>query len=142
LTGHIVSRAAERTATIKGTLLDSACAFTKNLKKPVSPECALACAKAGSPMVLLADDGKLYWPISDSIPATGQNEKLMDYAGKRVSVSGKVYEKGGSHAIVIAKVEAAPEAKVRRARGTSTNGAGTASRPREAAPRGAREGTL
>src|SRR5580700_8956136 len=29
--------------TIKGYVLDSACAFTKNLKKPISPECAVAC---------------------------------------------------------------------------------------------------
>jgi hypothetical protein len=31
-------------ANIRGYVLDSACAFTKNLKKPISPECAVACA--------------------------------------------------------------------------------------------------
>ena len=71
-TGHSVSRAAERTATINGTLLDSACEFTKNLKKPVSHECALACAKAGSPLVILADDGTIYWPISPRCPPRGR----------------------------------------------------------------------
>ncbi len=34
---------------VKGYVLDSACAFTKGLKKPISSECATACAKAGSP---------------------------------------------------------------------------------------------
>ncbi len=100
---------AGKTATIKGYVLDSACAFVKNLKKPVSPACAVACAKAGSPLVVLTQDGTIYWPISDAVPATGQNERLMEHAGKMVSVTGKVFEKGGSHAIVIEKIEAAPE---------------------------------
>ena len=42
------------------------------------------------------------------LPATGQNERLMEHAGKMVTVTGKVFEKGGSHAIVIEKVKAAP----------------------------------
>src|SRR5215467_430186 len=58
------ARSQETVATIKGYVLDSACAFIKNLEKPVSTECALACAKAGSPLVILADDGTIYWPIS------------------------------------------------------------------------------
>ena len=33
----------------------------------------------------------------------GQNDKLMDYAGQKVTVTGKVYSKGGSKAIVIDK---------------------------------------
>src|SRR5437667_458351 len=50
---------------VKGYVLDSACAFTKNLKKPISAECAVACAKAGSPLVMLSDDGTIYWPNGD-----------------------------------------------------------------------------
>ena len=95
-----------KAATVKGYVLDSACAFIKNLKKPVSTECALACARAGSPLVILADDGTIYWPISDSMPATGQNQRLMKFAGQRVIASGKVFEKGGSRALVIEKIEA------------------------------------
>jgi hypothetical protein len=99
------------TTTLKGYVLDSACAFVKNLKKPISPDCAVACAKAGSPLAILADDGKLYLPISNTIPATGQNEQLLKFAGQRVTATGKVYEKGGSHAIVIDKIEAASSGK-------------------------------
>lgn len=106
-TGSRIARSAPRMVTLNGYMLDSACAFTKELKKPVSPACAVACAKAGSPMVILADDGTIYWPISSAMPAKGQNARLMPFAGKRVMVSGRVYEKGGSHAIVIEKIEAA-----------------------------------
>jgi hypothetical protein len=94
-----------RSMTIKGYVLDSACAFTKGLKKPISPECAIACAKAGSPLVILTTSGTIYWPIADTTPSSSQNDKLLQYAGKQVTVSGKVFARGGSTAIVISKVE-------------------------------------
>lgn len=109
--GTIAVRAADQTATVKGWVLDSACAFTHNLKKPVSTECAVSCAKNGSPLVILTDAGTIYWPISEEMPAKGQNDRLMEYAGKRVSVTGKVFVKGGSHGVVIEKIEEAPAAK-------------------------------
>jgi hypothetical protein len=100
-----------RSMTIKGYVLDSACAFTKGLKKPISAECAIACAKAGSPLVILTMNGTIYWPIADTTPSSGQNDKLLEYAGKEVTVSGKVFERGGSTAIVISKVEPLAEKK-------------------------------
>jgi len=98
---------ADTPATVKGYVLDSACAFTKGLEKPISRQCATACAKAGSQLVILAEDGTIYWPIADTTPSSGQNSKLLPFAGDKVTASGKVYERGGSKAIVIAKVEAA-----------------------------------
>jgi hypothetical protein len=91
--------------TVKGYVLDSACAFTKGLKKPISKECATACAKAGSPLVILTDDGAIYWPIADTTPASGQNERLLPFAGQKVTATGKVFQRGGSSALVIEKVE-------------------------------------
>ena len=93
-------------ATVKGYVLDSACAFTKDLKKPISPDCAKACAKAGSPLVILSDSGAIYWPIADTTPSSGQNEKLLPFAGQKVTAQGKVFERGGSTAMVIEKIEA------------------------------------
>ena len=94
------------TVTVKGYVLDSACAFTKSLTKPVSKECAISCAKAGSPLVILAEDGTIYWSIADTTPSSGQNPKLLPFAGEKVTVTGKVYERGGSKAIVIEKIAA------------------------------------
>jgi hypothetical protein len=91
--------------TVQGYVLDSACAFTKGLKKPVSAQCAIACAKAGSPLVILADNGTIYWPIADTTPSSGQNEKLLPFAGQKVTASGKVFQRGGSSALVIEKIE-------------------------------------
>ena len=95
-----------KSTTVKGYVLDSACAFTKGLKKPISGECATACAKAGSPLVILTDSGTIYWPIADTTPSSGQNDRLLPFAGQKVTASGKVFERGGSTAIVIEKIEA------------------------------------
>ena len=100
------SSKAGQSATVKGYVLDSACAFTKGLKKPISADCARACAKAGSPLVILSDDGQIYWPIADTTPSSGQNDKLLPFAGEKVIASGMVYERGRSTAIVIEKIEA------------------------------------
>ena len=97
--------------TVKGYVLDSACAFTKSLEKPISPECARACAKAGSPLVILAEDGTVYWPIADTTPSSGQNEKLLPFAGQKVTATGRVYQRGGSSALVVEKIEPLPSGK-------------------------------
>jgi len=98
---------AAKTLTVKGYVLDSACAFTKGLKKPISAECAIACAKAGSPLVILTPAGAIYWPIADTTPSSSQNDKLLPFAGKNVTITGKIFTRGGSKAIVISKIEPA-----------------------------------
>jgi hypothetical protein len=100
-----VFAAAPKSATVQGYVLDSACAFTKGLEKPISRECAVACAKAGSQLVILSADGTIYWPIADTTPSSGQNEKLLPFAGQKVTATGKVFERGGSRAFVIEKIE-------------------------------------
>ena len=102
---------AGKTATVKGYVLDSACVFTKGLDKPISKECATACAKAGSPLVILTDNGTIYWPIADTTPSSGQNDKLLPFAGQKVIASGKVFQRGGSSALVIEKIEALTDQK-------------------------------
>ena len=97
---------AEKAVTVKGYVLDSACAFTKGLKKPISADCATTCAKGGSPLVILTSAGEIYWPISGDTPSTEQNSKLMPFAGHQVTATGKVFKRGGSQALVIDHVEA------------------------------------
>jgi hypothetical protein len=103
--------AQQKSVTVEGYVLDSACAFTKNLEKPISRECALTCAKNGSQLVILTSEGNIYWPIDDKTPADGQNARLTEFAGGRVKATGKLYDRGGSHALVIEKIEALPAKK-------------------------------
>ena len=98
--------APQKPITVEGYVLDSACAFTKGLAKPISRDCALACAKEGSQLVILAKDGSICWPIDSATPAKGQNAKLLEFAGNRVKATGKLYDRGGSHALVIESIAA------------------------------------
>jgi hypothetical protein len=109
--GATLSFSAGKAVTVKGYVLDSACAFTKGLSKPISADCARACAKAGSPLVILAGDGTIYWPIADTTPSSGQNEKLMPFAGQTVKATGKVFQRGGSSALVVETIEAVNDGK-------------------------------
>jgi type 1 fimbria pilin len=97
----------QKSVTVEGYVLDSACAFTKGLEKPISRDCAVACAKEGSQLVILTKEGAIYWPIDSATPAKGQNARLLEFAGNRVKATGKLYERGGSHALVIETIAAA-----------------------------------
>lgn len=101
-------QAQQKSVSVEGYVMDSACTFTKNLDKPISRECGVKCAKAGSQLVILSDDGAIYWPIADTMPASGQNAKLIEFAGSRVTAKGKLYDRGGSHALVIEQIALAP----------------------------------
>ena len=90
--------------TFTGWVLDSACAYTKGLDKPIGVACAKACAKNGSPLVLLRDDGTIFMPIDDKTPSSSQNPKLMPFAGEHVTVTGRDYARNGSHGLVIEKI--------------------------------------
>jgi hypothetical protein len=97
----------ETKATIEGLVRDIACPI-QNLEATathLSMKCLRECAKNGSPLVILTKDGELYLPISDKMPDTDQRQVLMPFLGKYVRASGTVYERKGTRAIVIAKIE-------------------------------------
>jgi hypothetical protein len=101
-----VAMAAERGTdiTVSGWVIDSACAYTKGLDKPIGQACAKACARNGSPLVILRDDGTIFMPIDSNTPSSSQNLKLMPFAGERVTVTGRDYVRNGSHGLVIDKI--------------------------------------
>jgi hypothetical protein len=103
MTVSLIAMAEEPGSNIKvtGWVIDSACAYTKGLSKPIGVACAKACAKNGSPLVILQDDGTIYLPIDSATPSASQNAKLLPYAGEHVTVTGKDYARKGSHALVI-----------------------------------------
>ena len=68
--------------------------------------------KAGSPLVILTKDGDLYLPISDKMPDYDQRQKLMPFVGKYVRATGIVFERHGTHAIVITEITEMKEVHV------------------------------
>jgi hypothetical protein len=97
----------ESKTTIEGLVRDIACPI-QNLEATathLSMKCLLACAKNGSPLVILTKDGELYLPISNKMPDTNQRQKLTPFLGKYVRASGTAYERKGTHAIVIDEIK-------------------------------------
>jgi len=91
--------------TIKGTVVDTGCYFAHEGSGPKHVACATMCAKAGIPLAIVDESGKLYLPIGEEHhPA---NAKLMPFIEKKVTVSGTLVEKGGMTALAIKTIAAA-----------------------------------
>src|SRR6202142_4341451 len=99
-------RANASQATIEGLVRDVACPIQNLDGTPTnrSLKCVMACVRGGSPLVILTKDGYLYFPISDKMPDTDQRQKLMPFVGKYVRASGTVFERTGTHAILITEI--------------------------------------
>ncbi|HLG95187.1 MAG TPA: DUF5818 domain-containing protein [Bryobacteraceae bacterium] len=67
-------------ANVTGYIIDQSCADKPAMRGNV--QCAQSCIKKGSPAVLVTDDGKVY-KLSDQA-------KVVDHAGHKVTVTGKV----------------------------------------------------
>jgi hypothetical protein len=93
----------EYKASVEGVVRDVACPIQnhKSTATDFNLDCALACAKAGSPLVILTKDGDIYFPISDQMPDPSQREKLMPFVGKYVRATGTIYTRNGTRTIVI-----------------------------------------
>ena len=101
--------------TISGLVRDIACPIQnkESTARHFNLDCALACARQGSPLAILTDDGTMYLPISESMPDSDQRQKLMPFVGKYVRVVGDVYERKGLHAIVIKQIKEDPSVHVK-----------------------------
>jgi hypothetical protein len=95
-----------KTETVKGQIVDVSC-YTmdkannkgKDHKMPKgdTADCAVACAKAGRPMALLTEDGKVY-TITGGL-AADKNAKIVPHVAHTVEITGDVEEKDGKMTI-------------------------------------------
>ena len=67
-------------ADVTGYVIDQSCADKPAMRGNV--QCAQSCIKRGSPAVLVTDEGKVY--------KFADQAKVVEQAGKKVTVSGKV----------------------------------------------------
>jgi hypothetical protein len=67
-------------ADVTGFVIDQSCADKPAMRGNVA--CAQSCIKKGSPAVLVTDEGKVY--------KFADQAKVVDFAGKKVTVTGKV----------------------------------------------------
>ena len=66
-------------AEYKGYIIDEKCSKVASMKGDA--DCANKCIKAGSPAVLVADNGKVY--------KIANQDKVVPLAGKEVTINGK-----------------------------------------------------
>lgn len=93
------------TKTVTGEILDMKCYMTSGAHGPEHKDCAAMCVKGGSPMGILADDGKVYLLIEGKDGAAAF-EEAKKYAGETVTVTGTLSEKNGVQALIVSEVKA------------------------------------
>ena len=101
--------------TIEGLVRDVACPIQNldNHATRMGSKCVQDCVKGGSPLVILTKDDRLYFPISARMPDRDQRQALMPFVGKYVRASGTVFERTGTHAIVITEITEMKEVRVK-----------------------------
>lgn len=77
-----------------GEVLDLACYVAKHAKGPDHASCAETCVKAGQPMGLLTDDGKVLL-LAASHEDGSAYESLKNLAGQKAEVTGVLSERDG-----------------------------------------------
>lgn len=105
---------AEQMITIEGLVRDVACPIENHASTAAhfNMKCAIACAKSGSPLIILTESGDIYFPISDQMPDPSQREKMMPFLGKYVRVMGKVSRRNGTQAIAISEIAEMKDVKL------------------------------
>lgn len=81
--------AAEKTLT--GEIVDLMCYADHNASGESHAKCAATCIKGGGPVAILSD-GKTYLIVGDHKP---MNDQLAEYAGKTITLKGKLASTGG-----------------------------------------------
>jgi len=109
------ARANVSNETIEGLVRDVACPIQNldNNAKSMGGKCVQGCVKGGSPLVILTQDGRLFFPISAKMPDTDRRQELMPFVGKYVRASGIVFERTGTHAIVITEIKEMKDVQVK-----------------------------
>ena len=82
---------AAATKSVTGEIVDLMCYIDHGAKGEKHKGCAEKCIKSGGPVGLLSGED-LYLVIGDHKP---MNDELADYAGKTITVKGKMASNGG-----------------------------------------------
>ena len=95
------------TVSVTGEIVDSACYIKMGAKGESHRDCAQKCAQAGIPLALVEDGtGKVIWLASQNDMET-PNPKLVEFAARKVTITGTYAERGGAKILVVASVKPA-----------------------------------
>jgi hypothetical protein len=84
---------------VRGELVDSHCYMADKTKNVGAGhrDCAMTCAKKGTPVALVTSDGTIYWVIGDL--ARDNNAQLVPHMSHIVELTGEVSEQDGKKSI-------------------------------------------
>ena len=82
---------AESEKTLTGEIIDLMCYADHKSAGEKHASCAATCIKGGGPVAILSD-GKAYLVVGDHNPL---NDVLAEYAGKTITLKGKLASNGG-----------------------------------------------
>ena len=77
--------------TLTGEIVDLMCYADHNASGEKHAKCAATCIKGGGPVAILSE-GKTYIVVGDHKP---MNDQLAEFAGKTVTLKGKLASNGG-----------------------------------------------
>ena len=102
------AKAAPRTMTVTGEIVDLGCYLGHGAKGESHRECAAKCASMGMPIGMLTAKGELYLLTLNHDDAAPFNQ-AKEWAGTRVSVTGTMMTKSGMKAIEVTAAKQAGE---------------------------------
>jgi len=95
--------AADEPVTMTGQIVDMHCYITRGAQGEEHAGCSNACISRDVPAGFVADDGTLYLLVNEK--PVSVKEKVAGKAGKKVTVHGKIVERGGVKALQLASVD-------------------------------------
>jgi len=109
------ARANVSNETIEGLVRDVACPIQNldNHATSMGAKCVQDCVNGGSPLVILTKDDRLYFAISAKMPDTDQRQILKPFVRELEQAGVIVFERTGTHAIVITEIKEMKEVTVK-----------------------------
>jgi hypothetical protein len=96
------ARAADEQVTVKGEVLDMVCYLDHGAHGEKHAQCAATCIESGMPVGIKGEDGKTYLLVGEHKPL---NKTLAAYAGKTITVKGKLASRDGINMIENAEIQ-------------------------------------
>src|SRR5436190_16946222 len=90
-----------QSVTVTGEVLDMACYVDHGATGAKHADCAKTCIESGLPVGIKTTDGKTYLVIGEHQPL---NKELAPYAGKTVTLKGKLVERDGIKMLANAEI--------------------------------------
>ena len=107
--------------TMTATVIDMSCKIVYNAQGDDHRICAQVCFDQGIPLALMSEDGTIYLPVTVAMGSERGDKSLRGHAEHKVTVKGRVMERGGVHAIVRERPVAAFAFDVRAAPGENAH---------------------